>query len=125
MIRRPPSPPLFPYPTLSRSQQTVANVFYKPTLPLAIAGGYDANGNAVAGGAYSRVYGGFSTSNPLVLQPALDPFARTAGVNPASIANLYGTEQINATSRLASWDGKPFGAGFDLPAGGGKFSARP
>ena len=104
-------------------QQNVANVIYKPNLPLAIAGGYDANGNAVAGGAYSRVYGGFSTSNPLVLQPALDPFARTAGVNPASIANLYGTEQINATSRLASWDGKLVGAVFDLPAGEVNFAA--
>ena len=98
-------------------KQDFGNLIYKPNLPLAIAGGYDANGNAVAGGAYSKVYGGFSTSNPLVLQPALDPFARAARVNPASIANLYGTELINATSQLASWDGKLFGAVFELPAG--------
>ena len=104
-------------------QQNVGNVIYKPNLPLAIAGGYDANGNAVAGGAYSKVHSGFSTSNPLVLQPALDPFARAAGVNPASIANLYGTELINATSQLASWDGKLLGAVFDLPAGEVNFAA--
>ena len=104
-------------------QQNVGNVIYKPNLPLAIAGGYDANGNAVAGGTYSKVFGGFSTSNPLVLQPALDPFARTAGVNPAALANLYGTEHLNAVSQLASWDGKLVGAVFDLPAGEVNFAA--
>ena len=104
-------------------QQNVGNLIYKPNLPLAIAGGYDANGNTLAGGTYSKVFGGFSTSNPLILQPALDPFARAAGVNPAALANLYGTERINATSQLASWDGKLVGAVFDLPGGEVNFAA--
>lgn len=98
-------------------QQNVGNLIYKPNLPRAIAGGYDANGNPVAGGAYSQVYTCCSTSNAVVLQPALDPFARTAGLNPASLANLYGTEVINAVSQLTSWDGKLAGSLFDLPAG--------
>ena len=56
--------------------QKQANLPYKPNIPLAIAGGYDANGNAVVGGAYSKVHSGYSLTGPLVLQPALDPFAR-------------------------------------------------
>ncbi len=98
-------------------QQNVANLLYKPNLPLAIAGGFDSSGNPVAGGAYSRLYACCSTSNALLVQPALDPFARTAGLNPASLANLYGTERINAISQLTSWDGKLVGSVFELPAG--------
>ncbi|HEX7759152.1 MAG TPA: TonB-dependent receptor plug domain-containing protein [Caulobacteraceae bacterium] len=98
-------------------QQDIANLIYKPNLARAIAGGFDASGNAVAGGAYSKVFSGFSTSNPLVLQPALDPFARAAGLNPASLANLYGTEVINARSVLDSVDAKVTGNLFTLPGG--------
>ncbi len=98
-------------------QQRQSNVLYKPNLALAIAGGFDASGNAVAGGAFSKVYGGFSTSNPLVLQPALNPFARAAGVNPASLVNLYGTEVIDTKSSLDSFDVTLTGTIFELPAG--------
>ena len=97
-------------------RQNVGNLLYKPNIPLAIAGGFDASGNAVAGGGYSQVYACCSTSNSLVLQPALDPFAR-AGLSQAQLANLFGTERINATSQLASWDGKLVGRVFELPAG--------
>lgn len=102
-------------------------LIYKPNLACAIAGGYDANGNPTPGGKYSRVTPGFSgtcdPANPrpgLVLQPALDPFARAAGAVPGSLANLLGTETIEAGSRLASIDAKIAGAPFSLPAG--KFS---
>jgi iron complex outermembrane receptor protein len=99
-------------------EQQQTNLIYKPNLALAIAGGYDANGNPVTGGGYSLVYGGFSkTGTPSVLQPALDPFARSAGLTSAMLANLYGTEVINATSRLASFDAKIAGNLFELPAG--------
>ncbi|HEY0802745.1 MAG TPA: TonB-dependent receptor [Steroidobacteraceae bacterium] len=97
--------------------QTQSNVIYKPNLPLAIAGGYDANGNPVVGGAYSKVYSGFSTSNPPVLQPALDPFARAAGLSPAAIANVYGQELIRSASFLHSFDASVVGTVFKLPAG--------
>src|SRR5438132_9835243 len=32
-------------------------------------------------------------------------------------SDLFGTERINATSQLASWDGKLVGRVFELPAG--------
>jgi outer membrane receptor protein involved in Fe transport len=98
-------------------KQRQANLIFKPNLALAIAGGFGANGAPVTGGPDSQVHGGYSTSGPLVLQPALDPFARTAGVNPAALANLYGTETINAVSQLESWDGKIVGRVGSLPAG--------
>ncbi len=97
--------------------QTQSNLIYKPNLALAIAGGYDASGNPVVGGAYSKVYGGFSTANPLVLQPALDPFARGTGVNPASLANVYGQELIKTSSYLHSFDASVVGTVLTLPAG--------
>lgn len=99
-------------------KQDQTNVIFKPNMALAIAGGYNAAGQAVAGGNFSKVYGGYSINGPLVLQPALDPFATTAGINPGSLANIYGTELINAVSQLESWDGKIVGRLVELPAGG-------
>jgi iron complex outermembrane recepter protein len=104
-------------------EQQQGGVIFKPNLPLAIAGGYDAAGNPLPGGAYSRVYGGYSTSNAFVVQPALDPFARGAGLNPASLANLYGTELITATSQLDSIDASMSGNLMTLPAGKFGFAA--
>jgi iron complex outermembrane receptor protein len=101
----------------SQFQQDIANVIFKPNLTRAIAGGFDQNGNPIAGGAYSELFSGFSNMGALVVQPALDPFARTGGLSAASLANLYGTERINALSRLYSWDGKVVGSLFTLPAG--------
>ncbi|MBU6296857.1 MAG: TonB-dependent receptor plug domain-containing protein [Alphaproteobacteria bacterium] len=92
-----------------------SNLLYAPNEALAIAGGYDANGNPVAGGAYSKVWSNFSETS-MVVQPALDPFAR-GGINAASLANLYGTEVLNANSYLDSIDGKINGYLFHLPAG--------
>jgi iron complex outermembrane recepter protein len=97
--------------------QRQTNLPYKPNVPLAIAGGFDANGNPVAGGAYSKVHSGYSLTGPLVLQPALDPFARGAAVNQAALANVYGTEFINARSALMSVDLQVVGTLFELPAG--------
>ncbi|MFZ6758310.1 TonB-dependent receptor plug domain-containing protein [Undibacterium sp. Ji50W] len=104
-------------------QQRQSNVIYKTNLPLAVAGGYDANGNAVAGGAYSKVYSGFSKNNALVLQPALDPFARSKGVNIAALANVYGTEVIDTSSQLDSFDASVHGYVMKLPAGKLGFAA--
>ena len=98
-------------------KQNQTNLIYKPNMALAIAGGYNAAGQPVAGGLYSKVYSGYSSTGALVLQPALDPFATTAGIVPGSLANLYGTELINAVSQLESWDGKIVGRLFNLPAG--------
>ena len=62
-------------------------------------------GVATPGGAFSKVYSNFDTSSPLVLTPALDPFAR-GGRDPASLANILGTEHINGTSKLDTVDAK-------------------
>jgi iron complex outermembrane recepter protein len=99
-----------------KQQQT--NLIYKPNMALAIAGGYNAAGQAVAGGNFSKVHSGYSTSGPLVLQPALDPFATASGLDPGTLANVYGSELINAVSQLESWDGKIVGRLATLPAGG-------
>jgi iron complex outermembrane receptor protein len=100
----------------SELRQRQTNLIFKPNVPLAIAGGYDASGNPLAGGSYSKVYGGLSVANPLVLVPALDPFARS-GLNATTLANLYGTELINAKSQLLEWDASLNGTLFELPAG--------
>ncbi len=72
--------------------QTQSDLIYKPNLPLAIAGGFD-------------------------VQPALDPFARAAGLNPASLANVFGQELIRTSSFLHSFDASIVGTIFKLPAG--------
>ena len=100
--------------TLTQKQ---ANVYYAPNIPRAIAGGFDAQGNAVVGGRFSRVRGGFSETGPLVIQPALDPFARADGVDPASLENVFGTEVIDTKSKLTSFDAKIVGTPWILPAG--------
>ncbi|MDB5476655.1 MAG: hypothetical protein JWP49_2166 [Phenylobacterium sp.] len=97
-------------------EQRQANVIFGPNVPLAIAGGFDANGNPVAGGAYSKVFSGFDTTAPLILIPALDPFAR-AGRNAATLSQLFGTELINGKSTLDNIDAKVTTNLFALPAG--------
>jgi iron complex outermembrane recepter protein len=100
----------------SKLEERDTNLLFKPNLAPAVAGGYDAAGNAVAGGGYSMVHGGFSINNPLVLQPALDPFA-VSGNPAAALANILGTEVLNGGSKLYSWDAHAVGNLFALPAG--------
>ncbi len=101
-----------------RLNQDLANELFMPNINLAVAGGYNASGQATPGGGFSEVYalGGYPATKTLVLQPALDPFAR-AGLSPASLKNIYGTEVINATSLLKGVDAKIVGSVFTLPAG--------
>ncbi|MBL9194777.1 MAG: TonB-dependent receptor [Opitutaceae bacterium] len=94
------------------------NVLYAPNLTRAIAGGYDAAGNVVAGGAYSRVITGFSESSTnFVVQPALDVLARGSGINPASLANILGTSVGNFANELKAIDFKVAGTPYTLPSG--------
>ncbi|HWF99638.1 MAG TPA: TonB-dependent receptor plug domain-containing protein [Steroidobacteraceae bacterium] len=100
----------------SKLAEDDTNLIYKPNLAAAVAGGYDSGGVATPGGAYSEVYSGLSKANPMVLVPALDPFAVTG--NPAAtLANVYGTEMLHGDSKLYSWDGHAVGNLFRLPAG--------
>ena len=100
----------------SKLNQQFTNTVFAPSFAAAIAGGYDASGNAVAGGKFSKVIGGLNINGPLVLQPALDPFARS-GLNPASLANVYGTEVAKTAASLGGFDAKVVGMPFSLPAG--------
>jgi hypothetical protein len=100
----------------SKLEERDTNLLFRPNLAPAVAGGYDSSGNAVAGGGYSKVYGGFSINNALVLQPALNPFA-VSGNPDAALANIFGTETLNGESKLYSWDAHVVGNLFELPAG--------
>jgi len=101
----------------SKLEQDQSNVIYAPNVSRAVAGGYDAQGNPVSGGAYSRVQTDFSSTGSFVIQPALNPLAVTSGITPAMLANLYGTEVIHAKSTLDAFDAKVVGKLFKLPAG--------
>ncbi len=98
--------------------QRIANNLYVPNQDLAIAGGYNASGVATPGGAFSRVIdiSTYPNTTNFVIQPALDPFARN-GVNPASLANVLGTQQVQGQSKLTSFDAKIVATPFELPAG--------
>lgn len=99
----------------SKLTERDTNLIFGPNLANAIAGGYDANGNAVTGGAYSEVYDNYAKNGSMVLQPALDPFAVT---NPAAaLANVLGTEVLHADSKLYSWDAHAVGNVLKMPAG--------
>ena len=110
----------------------VRNVLYAPNLQLALAGGYDANGNPATGGRFARVFTNFGappdtttlaqwqaaiTPANSVLQPALDVFARPAGVDPASLANVFGASSLQFDSVLKTIDGTVAGNIWELPGG--------
>jgi iron complex outermembrane receptor protein len=111
---------------------SVKNVLYNPNLQLGIAGGFDANGNAQVGGRYARVFrdygapGGTTTlaqwqaaitpANSVV-QPAIDIFARPAGVDPASLVNIFGNSSLQFDFNLKQIDGKIAGNIFEIPTG--------
>jgi iron complex outermembrane receptor protein len=98
--------------------QRLVNNVYVPNVNLAIAGGYNATGVATPGGTFSRVLdiATYPASLSYIIQPALDPFARI-GENAASLANLYGTQQVIGQSKLTAFDGKIVGTPILLPAG--------
>ena len=73
----------------------------------AIAGGFDAAGNPVAGGAFSTVNGN--------VQPALDFFSRNP--NPAALVGVFGTDIRYFETKFAGLDGKITAFPVNLPAG--------
>ena len=89
------------------------NLINGAALNEAIAGGFDAAGNPVTGGAYSMVNG--------VLQPALDFFSRNP--NPASLDQVFGTDIRYFETKFAGLDGKITAFPFNLPAGPVGFAA--
>lgn len=117
---------------VNRLNTGLSGMVYGPNLQLALAGGFDAAGNAVAGGKYARVFKDFGappglttlaqfqaaiTPGNSVLQPALDVFARPSGVAPTSLANIYGTTDLRFKAPLDQFDARVSGSLVELPAG--------
>ena len=98
----------------NKIDQRLANVVFVPNFQAAINGGFDSAGNVLAGGKFSKVTS--LTTGAIVVQSALDPFAR-AGLDPSALVNVYGTELIKVSSRLTSLDAKLVGSFGELPAG--------
>ena len=98
-----------------RLRQYQSNVVFKPNLDRAIAGGFDAAGNALVGGGFAKVFSAPDITSALTLIPALDPFARNP--NATTLSYVYATQPIYAFSRLDSADGKLVGTLPGLPAG--------
>ncbi|MBL9199053.1 MAG: TonB-dependent receptor [Opitutaceae bacterium] len=117
---------------VNRLKTAQTGLYYNPNLQLAIFGGYDAAGNAVAGGRYARVFRDYAapagattlaqlqaaiTPANSVVQPALDFFARPGGVDPASLANILGSSALRFKAPLTQFDARVSGTALDLPAG--------
>ena len=98
----------------NKINQRLVNVVFVPNFLPAVTGGFDSTGAVLAGGKFSKVIS--LATGAVVVQPALDPFARS-GLDPAARANVYGTEQIKVSSRLGGVDAKLVGSLFNLPAG--------
>ncbi len=101
--------------SIDRLDQQQSNVIYAPNVNRAIAGGFNSAGVATPGGAFSQVYSGFSLSSPLVIVPALDPLSRTP--NAQTLATIFGTEFLHASSKLDSFDARITGNLVTLPGG--------
>lgn len=98
--------------------QRVHNVIYRPNIDRAIAGGFNAQGVATPGGAFSRVITGFTESSTnFAFTPALDAMARPAGIDPASLTHVFGTSQADMASKLSAIDAKISGPVYELPGG--------
>jgi iron complex outermembrane receptor protein len=116
----------------NRLENSLGGQYYSPNLQLALAGGYDANGNPQVGGRYARIFRNYgappntttlaqwqaaiSPGNSLV-QPAIDLLARPEGLNPAVFDNIRGATANVFEADLRQFDARLSGALRELPAG--------
>ncbi|MBL9201817.1 MAG: TonB-dependent receptor [Opitutaceae bacterium] len=116
----------------NRLENSLGGQYYSPNLQLALAGGYDANGNPQVGGRFARIFRNYGAppntttlaqwqaaitpANSLV-QPAIDLLARPEGLNPAVFDNIRGATANVFKAGLTQVDARVSGALFDLPAG--------
>ena len=116
----------------NRLGNSLGGQYYGPNLQLALAGGYDANGNPQVGGRYARIfrnYGAPSNTTTLaqwqaaltpansLVQPAIDLLARPEGLNPAVFDNIRGATANAFAADLRQIDARISGTLFELPAG--------
>ncbi len=106
--------------------QTIGNILYVGlgangnNILNAARGGFNSAGVATVGGGFSRVFS--PSTNAFVIQPALDPFSRSAAVNQAALANALTNELIHGRVTLDTFDGKLAGSLFHLPGGDLEFA---
>ncbi len=116
----------------NRLDNALGGQYYSPNLQLALAGGYDANGNPQVGGRYARLFRNYNApantttlaqwqaaitpANSLV-QPAIDILARPEGLNPSVFDHIRGATANVFEAGLTQLDARISGALLDLPAG--------
>ena len=116
----------------NRLENSLSGQYYSPNLQLALAGGYDANGNALVGGRYARVFSNYSapantttlaqwqaaiTPTNSIVQPAIDILARPEGLAPSVFNNIRGATASIFEAGLTQLDARVSGSLFELPAG--------
>ena len=116
----------------NRLENSLGGQYYAPNLQLALAGGYDANGNPQVGGRYARIFRSYNappntttlaqwqaalTPANSIVQPAIDLLARPEGLNPSVFDNIRGATANLFTAGLKQIDARVSGSLLDLPAG--------
>ncbi|MFM8619568.1 MAG: TonB-dependent receptor domain-containing protein [Opitutaceae bacterium] len=116
----------------NRLDNSLGGQYYAPNLQLALAGGYDANGNPQVGGRYARIFRNYNappntttlaqwqaalTPANSIVQPAIDILARPEGLNPAVFDNIRGATVNVFEAGLRQIDARVSGSLFELPAG--------
>ena len=117
---------------VNRLDNSQSGQYYAPNFQLAIAGGYDANGNSQVGGRFARVFRNYNapantttlaqwqaalTSANSVVQPAIDVFARPEGISRSVFDNIRGATANVFEAGLTQIDARVSGSVFELPAG--------
>jgi iron complex outermembrane receptor protein len=116
----------------NRLDNSLSGQYYSPNLQLALAGGYDANGNPLVGGRYARIFRNYSappntttlaqwqaaiTPANSIVQPAIDLLARPEGLAPSVFDNIRGATANIFEAGLIQLDARVSGSLFELPAG--------
>lgn len=116
----------------NRLDNSLTGQYYTPNLQLALAGGYDANGNPQVGGRFARLFRNYAapantttlaqwraaiTPANSVVQPAIDILARPEGLTPAVFDNIRGATANIFEAGLTEIDARISGSLFELPAG--------
>ncbi len=116
----------------NRLDNSLGGQYYAPNLQLALAGGFDANGNPQVGGRYARIFRNYNappntttlaqwqsalTAANSLVQPAIDLLARPEGLNPSVFDNIRGATANVFEAGLRQVDARVSGPLLDLPAG--------
>ena len=117
---------------VNRLDNSQGGQYYAPNFQLAIAGGYDANGNPQVGGRFARIFRDYNapantstlaqwqaaiTPANSIVQPAIGLFARPEGISPSVFNNIRGATANVFEAGLTQIDARVPGSVFELPAG--------